>query len=246
MPRKPPEEPKRRPPYFWWLLANGLALSFAVLSWAFCLYVFGNPEIPRNYEILRKLKRIPEMKRYTVLDVPNGDVIDPRAQFSKFVRMSDENLEKLNKRLMRNYIHNFEQPLLLNYIEGEYQVEKLRRLQPGDLISAGFAVRARALVKPDDSSKPAPYPVAIEYIYPTKQAEAMDFYRAGDLLSISKSPNCAAVLHVAKMQLDGEPVVYLTVVPIAYGSYRVGAKNAAFHIEPPEGIHPGADFPVVR
>ncbi len=73
------EEPvPRRHSYFWWVLANALALCFAVISWAVCLQVFGNPEIPRNYEILRKLGRLPQLKRYTVLDVPNGNLLDPK------------------------------------------------------------------------------------------------------------------------------------------------------------------------
>ncbi|MES2997462.1 MAG: hypothetical protein V4733_11695 [Verrucomicrobiota bacterium] len=246
MPRKIVDEPRARPAYFWWLLANGLALSFAVLSWAFCLHVFGNPEIPRNYRILKKLGRIPEMTRYTVLNVPDGDVIDPKLQYAKFVGLSDEDIDRLNSRLVRNYIKNFEQPLLLNYIEGDYQVEKVRKLGPGDFIPHGFAVRARALVKPDTVSKPAPFPVAIEYIYPTDDTAAMEEYRVGDLLQISKSPNCAVLVHVTKMTLDEEPVVYLSVVPIAYGSYRVGAKGRTFSIEPPQTVNPGAVFPVVK
>jgi hypothetical protein len=78
------EEPApRRPAYFWWLLANALALCFAVVSWTVCLHVFGNPEMPRNYEILRKIGRLPELKRYTVLDVPNGNLLDPKGLYSR-------------------------------------------------------------------------------------------------------------------------------------------------------------------
>ena len=59
VPRNVEEPPPKRPPYFWWALANALALCFAVVSWMVCLHVFGNPEIPRNYEILRKIGRLP-------------------------------------------------------------------------------------------------------------------------------------------------------------------------------------------
>jgi Entner-Doudoroff aldolase len=53
-----------RPAYFWWFIANGMALCFAVASWLVCLEVFGNPEVPRNYEILRSIGRVPELKLF--------------------------------------------------------------------------------------------------------------------------------------------------------------------------------------
>lgn len=216
------------------------------MSWAFCLHVFGSPEIPRNYRFLKKIGRLPELENYSVLNAPNGDVIDPKVQYSKFIRMSKEDMAQHNKKLLRNYMMNFDQPLMINYIEGEYQVEKVSRLKPGDFIDQGFAVRARALVKPDASSKAVAYPVAIEYIYPTKNAAAAALYRTGDILQISKSPNCAAVVNVAKMLLDEEEVIYLTIVPIAYGTYRIGANAGSFDIAPPEKLNPGARFPVVE
>ena len=96
MPRKIEAPPPRRPAYFWWLLANALALCFAVVSWTVCLHVFGNPEIPRNYEILRKIHRLPELKRYTVLDVPNGSLLDPKGLYSRFFGLSPDQLTRLN------------------------------------------------------------------------------------------------------------------------------------------------------
>lgn len=227
------------------MLANALALCFAVVSWMVCLHVFGNPEIPRNYEILRKLGRLPELKRYTVLDVPNGTLLDAKGLYSKFFPLTGDRLARVNSQLMRNYLTNFERPLILTYIEGDYQVEKVRELTPSDFIQSGFAIRARALVKPDDFTKPAPYPVVIEYIYPTKETAAAKAFRPGDILSVKKSPNCAAIVHVDRV-LDGDdPLVSLTVIPIAYGPYRVG-DELTFGIEPPDGIQPAAGFPVFK
>ena len=249
------EEPApKRPPYFWWLLANLLALCFAVVSWTVCLQVFGNPEIPRNYGILRKLGRLPELKRYTVLDVPNGNLLEPRGLYAKFFErtkdkadftISDQDLAGLNKLYLRNYLTNFERSIILTYIEGEYVVEKVRELGPGDFIASGFAVRARAMIKPDDFTKPAPYPVVIEYLFPLREKIPSPF-RPGDPLTVKKSPNCAAVLHAARIiEDDDTPALCLTVVPIAYGPYRVG-DAISFTIEPPAEVNPAADFPVFQ
>jgi len=243
------EEPvPRRHSYFWWVLANALALCFAVISWAVCLQVFGNPEVPRNYEILRKLGRLPQLKRYTVLDVPNGNLLDPKglySNYSKFFALGGEELARVNSQLMRNYLTNFSRPMMLTFIEGDYQVEKVRELGGFDFLPSGFAIRARALVKPDDFTKPAPYPVLIEYVFPTKDSAAVREFRPGDILAVKKSPNCAAIVHAERLEEDGEPVVSLTVIPIAYGPYRVG-DTITFTIEPPTEVRPASGFPVFK
>lgn len=245
MPRNIEEPAPRRPAYFWWLLANALALCFAVVSWTVCLHVFGNPEIPRNYEILRKLGRLPELKRYTVLDVPNGNLLDPKGLYSKFFGLTGDQLIRVNSQLMRNYLTNFERPLLLTYVEGEYRVEKVRELGKSDFLPSGLAIRARAMVKPDDFTKPAPYPVVIEYLFPTLEAPATIPFHPGDTLEVKKSPNCGAIVHAERL-LDGdEQVVCLTVIPIAYGPYRVG-DDVTFNIEPPTEVRPAAGFPVFK
>ena len=245
MPRNIEEPPPRRPPYFWWLLANALALCFAVVSWMLCLDVFGNPENPRNYEILRKLGRLPELKRYTVLDVPNGNLLDPKGLYSKFFALTGDQVARVNSQLMRNYLTNFERPLLLTYIEGDYQVEKVRELGKSDFLPVGFAIRARAMVKPDDFTKPAPYPVVIEYLFPTKEKAASLPFNPGDTLEVKKSPNCAAIVHAERLLEGDEQVVCLTAIPIAYGPYRVG-DNITFEIEPPAEVRPAAGFPVFK
>jgi hypothetical protein len=245
MPRVVEISPPRRPAYFWWLLANALALCFAVISWMVCLTVFRNPETPRNYAILRKIGRLPELKRHTVLNVPNGNLLDPKGLYSRFFPLTGDQLARFNTQLMRNYLTDFEHPLALTYIEGDYRVEDIRLLGAGDFITRGFAIRARALVKPDDFTKPAPYPVVIEYIFPTAETAAAREFRPDDILTVSKSPNCAAILHIERV-LDGDdPLVCLTVVPIAYGPYRVG-DHLTFGIEPPAEVDPAGRFPLFK
>lgn len=237
--------PRKRPPYFWWLLANALALCFAVISWAVTLHVFGNPEVPRNYSILKKLGRLPELKPYSVLEVPNGTAMGPKELYQKFYGTPEDKLPRVNTLLMRNYLTNFESPLLLTYIEGRYQIEEVRELSKTDFFDPGVVIRAQALVKPDEYTAEAPYPVMIEYVFPTDDAKAARLFRQGDILDVKKSPNCAAVVHVAKARRDDESMLLLTVIPIAYGDYEVG-KSGSFNIEPPLELRPEAGFPIMR
>jgi hypothetical protein len=245
VPRKPEEFLPSRPAYFWWLLANALALCFAVVSWFVCLHVFGNPEIPRNYEILGMLKRQPVLKRHTALDVPNGNAFAPRELYKQYFGMEEEKLTRVNSLLLRNYLLNFERALLLTYIEGDYQITDVRPLETKDFISKGVVVRAQALIKPDDFTKAMPYPVFIEYLFPTEQASASEAFKKGDILTVKKTPNCAAIVHAAKVVSGDEPVLLLTVIPIAYGAYQVSDKKS-FTIEPPLKLNPAAGFPVIK
>lgn len=233
----------RRPAYFWWFLANVLAFCFAVISWAICLQVFRNPENPRNYTILKKLGRLPELKRYSVLDVPNGNALDPAELYGKYFGLSEEDRASLNMLLLRNYMRNFERTLLLTYVEGDYQVAAIRELGENDFISSGLVLRAQAMVKPDDFTEAVGFPVVIEYIFPTENEAAVDGFSTGDVLEVRKNPNCAAVIHVSKITVDDELALQLTVAPIAYGRYRVG-KSESFAIEPPSELRPEAGLPV--
>lgn len=237
------DEPPRRPAYFWWFLANTLALCFAIFSWAVCLNVFGNPENPRNYAILKKLGRLPELKRYTVLDVPDGNALSPGELYGKYHALDESKRESLNALLMRNYMRNFEKNLLLTYVEGDFQVVEVKKLDRGEFIHPGFAIRAQAMVKPDDFTQPVGFPVVIEYIFPTDNEAAADRFSVGDILEVSKNPNCAAVVNVSKAVVDEEPALQLTVIPIAYGPYRIGNEKS-FTIEPPVELNPAAGLPI--
>lgn len=237
------EDVPRRPAYYLWFLANILAACFAIISWVICLYVFGNPEIPRNYKILKKLGRLPELERYTVLDVPNGTAFDPSELYGKYFGLSEEKREKLNSLLVRNYMHNFESNLLLTYIEGDFEIRDVRKLTQQDFVYPGFAVRAQAMVKPDDFTQAVGFPVMIEYIFPTEEAGAIAHFNGGDVLEVNKNPNCAAVIHVSKAIVEEEPGLQLSVIPIAYGPYRTRDEEL-FKIEPPQVLNPGAEMPL--
>ncbi len=245
MPRTVEEPPPRRPAYFWWLLANALALCFAIISWAVCLHVFGNPELPRNYEILGKLGRLPVLKKYGQTDVPNGNAMAPKELYKRYFGYTEDVRLKANSLLLRNYMTNFDRSVLLTYAEGDYVVKESRKLGSNDFFDPGVAVRLQAMVKPDDFTKAMPYPVFIDYLVPTAEQDAAGSLKPGDQVTIRKSPNCAAVIHVSRTISEEEPALLLTVVPIAYGLHQIG-DGEPFKIEPPLKLRPGSGFPAFK
>lgn len=285
MPRDKKEPPrKRRPAYYWWLLANIVAACGAVASWVVCTNIFMHPEVPRNYEIMRKLGQAGLPQPLTEMQAPPGEAGDPRALYHRYANLPKVPLDRLNLALMRNYLTKLRSKGLIQYVEGNYQVEAIRRLTDKDLFPQGFVVRARAMLPPDEFSQPAPWPVIIEYLFPTPDKlgmiqlrraaaleelkktnpkatdkdipdpvvtddevenytrEAFSSIAPGDQLKVTKFPNCAMVLHVARLEGEDTPVVCLTVTPAAFGEYSVGSDKS-FRLTAPTELHPGAPLP---
>ena len=243
MPKKQAAPRKRKAHYYWWALANAVAFCAAVLSWVLCLHVFGHPEIPQNYEILKKLDLAKPAVGYELQDAPPGEAADPRALYRRYAELDDLSTARLNRGLLRNYLTNLAEPGLIQYVEGDFEITHVRELGTADLFHPGIAVRARAMIQPDEFSEAAPWPVTIDYLFPTHELAAADWFQPGDRMAVAKVPNCALLLHVARAQLEDTPVVRLAVVPIAMGDYQVG-KDRSFAISTPDELNPSAPFPV--
>lgn len=241
---KPTPAPRRRKAHFyWWTLANVLAGCAAVLSWLLCLHVFGHPEIPRNYELLNRLDLNDPAPAFPLQEAPPGEAADPGALYQRYAELHPAAVSRLNNALMRNYLTGLEERALIQYVEGDFEITHVRELDDADLFAPGFVVRARAMIRPDEASEPVPWPVSVDYLFPTRNRAAADWFQPGDLLKITKVPNCATLIHVGR-QIEGDlPVVRLTVVPIVMGDYQVG-KDRSFGIVAPEALNPAARLPV--
>jgi hypothetical protein len=99
------------------------------------------------------------------------------------------------------------------------------------------------MIAPDEFTEPAPWPVFIEYLFPTDADEAAGWIAPGDLLAVSKFPNCAMLIHVAKLEGGDTPVVCLTVAPIAFGNFQAG-KDRQFKLQAPAALNPAGPLPV--
>ncbi|MDX1681347.1 MAG: hypothetical protein R3242_11530 [Akkermansiaceae bacterium] len=227
----------RRPAWFWWGLVNLLALCFAVLSWILATEIFGRPDVPSNYQILRKLDRAPEFESYHPREAPDGRLFDGPELYSWFFTLGDKGYQSLNTLYRRNYMRNFDDAQAVTYVEGNFKVLATRAFGKGDFLPEGFVVRAQALVRPDDFSALAPYPVVIELMVPTAQSGAIELFPEGSRFSLARAPHLPVIMHVGRYQEMDEPTVQVTLMPIGYGSLDT-PSGKTIELEVPQWVNP--------
>jgi hypothetical protein len=238
---------RKRPPYFWWILAHALALCFCAISWILTTYIFENPELPKNYALLKKIGQAPTPQPFTVLKAPEGESLRPEAIYRQFAAYAapenDAKLHKINSLLLRSYLQSYKDSIKPTYIEGTYRILQIRPLSAADLLSPGFVIRAQALVQPEKDRPASAYPVIIESIFPCDNKAAFTWFKPGDLLRMQKVPDCMAILHISMLGTTDEPMVNLTLAPIAYSEYKIG-ESRVVSTTPPVNVNLQAGFPM--
>jgi len=238
MPKKDLEDfVKRRPPIFWWFLANLVAISLAVASWIVCLNLFRDPTHPTSYQLMLKVGRIQPLVNFTPTTAPRPKkTSDPLTLEAEFQRFSDDDLIVINQELKRAYLTNYQNNQFLTYVTGEFKVMEVIPLQEKHFLQGGAAVKAQAIVRPDDLADPIPYPIFIEFLMPG-ESSLTELYQPGDTLVLKKIPDCAAVLRVGKVDYETNAALYFTLVPLCGADPR---------ISPPEAAHVAASLPVFK
>ena len=141
---------RKRPPLFWWLLANILAIAFAIASWVVCLNLFRDPTHPTSYEWMLKVGRIDPLESFSPTTAPTPvKVSSPLELEAQFQSISDDELVVLNHELRRSYLTNFERSRTLTYVTGEFRILEVRALTSDDFLTSGAVVKAQALIRPD-------------------------------------------------------------------------------------------------
>jgi hypothetical protein len=211
-----------------------------------CLYVFRNIELPGNYEFLEKIGRLPVRKPVAAENPPAGAALGPMELYRRFFGLNAEDAEHLNNLMLRNYLTNLTKPLLLTYVEGDYRVTGARALTADDFVPSGVVVGAQAMVRPDEASATAPYPVWLEVILPGAPAAAADLFREGDLLQLRVNPTCVAVLHATKVKSGGDEHLWITAMPLTSGPWQDLGEREPLLLEVPPKLRPRAGLPVIR
>ena len=241
---KPTSTPaKRKPHYYWWILANALMACVAVISWTLSLHVFGHPEIPQNYHAIQSLDLASPAPAFKLQEAPNGQAADARDLYRRYAELSPAATDQLNRSLLRNYLTGLKNPELIQYIEGQFEITHIRELNADDLFHPGVVVRARAMIKPTEFDKPTPWPVTIDYLFPTPNSNVHNWFHRGDRLEVAKAPNCALLLNVTRTSFDDAPMLQITVAPIALGEYQINPKRR-FQIVQPTNLNPAARMPL--
>jgi len=232
-----------RPPWFWWLLVIILSSCFAILAWSLCISIFNHPENPRNYEILRKLGRLPEPVSYTSQTAPEHPAGSANILRKSYLEFSEEELALVNKSLIHSYLTNFRDDTFCTYLKGHYKVISTRKLTKDDLISEGFAVQLRAYMQPDEYTELSPYPVVAEIIFPTPYVESYKGFHKGDMLDLGITPHFASLIHVGKQSMeDDDTIVVVTAVSLA--AKLRPPHEGPFDLIPPKELKLDAAFPL--
>jgi len=223
---------KKRPPLFWWLLANILAIAFAITAWVVCLNLFRDPTHPTSYKLMMKVGRIDPLESFTPKTVPsprdNKTAQELEVQFKGF---NETDLEILNRELRRSYLTNYNKAKFLTYVHGEFRIIGVRELGGDDFLSSGLVVKAQALVRPDPVADPIPYPVFIECLFPG-EGTSDESFQLGDTLMLKKQRDCAAILNVGTTDFEDRSVLFLTLVRLKSGNYKP-ESGQAFKIAAP-------------
>ena len=190
---------------FLWILVIFVLVGLNAFAWAFCMYVFGHPEVPFNYKLLthEKINRLDPLQSYDPVSAPRGRFLTAKELYSEQHAYNEAALKGYNAILKRRFLHSYvgiDKDDTL-YVRGNFRVEGVTLLTEDDVFPAGIAVRARA----ED------YPAAlIDYILPADSVPA-NTWQIGDVLEVERSATCAALVHIERLSEDE---VCFTAVPV--------------------------------
>ncbi len=227
----------------WWVITGMLILTFSILSWSGCYYLFNYPEIPRNFKFLKKIGRIGEITAFSTLNAPATSSASPVDLYELFYSLEESKIKQFNKMLKRGYITNYEKIPVYRYLKGEFRIIEVRELTKKDFISPGILIKARAYVKPDKNSHSTPYPLVIDYIIPTNVEGAQTHFQPGDLMEITKSNHCASIVHVQKEGREEDPTLRCLVIPLAYNHY-ISPDKKKIPMQAPDTVNVETPFPL--
>ncbi|MEO0414177.1 MAG: hypothetical protein AAF226_04395 [Verrucomicrobiota bacterium] len=186
---------------FLWIAAILVLLGLNIASWLFCMWVFGQPEHPMNYNLLLKLDRISTIKGYSATTAPRGKFHSAKDLYSQIYAFNGSEIHAYNALLKRQYLRNYNRSEKVPFIAGEFEIEAVRTLGADDPYRSGIAIRGRATDFPE---------AAVDLILPSNDFE-LPLYLPKEKIKIEQASTCAAVINVYK---DETGLAIFTAVPL--------------------------------
>src|SRR6266853_2573761 len=232
------EAEKGKDNLFLWTIFILLLIGVAAGCWIGSFFIFGNPEDPRWYKLLRKLKKLEAPKRFEVTAAPPGEFLNASKLFDRYSPFKDRQLEEENKELIRNYIKNFrETKKLTPYITGRFNIITSYELKPTDMFPSGVVALAQSIDFPQ---------VLIEHVYPAASenvATLRTMLQTGLDMKIERTTDLSAIIHIEKIP-DGR--LQFTLVPLLYGTYALKQGVGTFSLEPPAELNMAGGVPITK
>src|SRR5436189_1840970 len=215
--------PRKKSNLFGWSIAILLLTGLAFAAWLGSFYIFGQPERPESYKILKKLHKIDPTKRFELTAAPAGEFLTSKQLYARYIAMSPTELDKANAELIRNYIRNYQSVRgLVPYIVGRFTIVAPRELTPNDLFTSGMVALTNAV----DHGE-----ILMEHVYPS-DPQALPLMKqtlvAGLEVKLERTHDLSAVIHAERLT-DGR--IMITAMPLLYGSYTVTRAPGTFTLE---------------
>jgi hypothetical protein len=234
-----PAKPPGRDNLFLWTVFLLLLAALVFACWLGSFYVFGHPENPKAYRLLKRLNKIAPPARFLVTKAPPGEFLEAQRLFERYSPYTQLQLQRENEQLFRNYLRNYsETKKLVPYLTGKFVILRSYELQRTDLFDCGAVALTQSVDFPQ---------LLAEVVYPTKSKgdvpEMLALLQTGMELRLQRTHDLSALLQVGHA-LDGR--MQVTIVPLLYGNYALKNGFGNFALEPPETLNVGAGFPLVR
>lgn len=135
---------------FSWTIFIVFLIGFALFCWVGSFYVFGHPEKPNNYRLLKYLHKIEEPQRFEVSTVPRGEFLKPAQLLERFGHLEGAPLQQFNAALLRHFLRNYHQTHdLIPYAIGSYKIVALLSLDPQKFFFPGMVALLQAVDQPN-------------------------------------------------------------------------------------------------
>jgi hypothetical protein len=235
---EPYGRPRRKTNIFAWAVTILLLTGMAFAAWIGSLYIFGQPERPDSYRILKKLHKIEQPKRFELTAAPAGEFLNPKQIYDRFTAMRPAELGKTNAELARNYIRNYQQVRgLVPYVIGRFNVMEAHELSQNDIFTSGMVAIARADDRPE---------LLMEHLYPADPRDVPLMKQTlvmGLDVRLERTHDLSAIIHAERLP-DGR--LQITAVPLLYGTYTVSRGTGTFSLEPPNDLNLAAGWPIFK
>ncbi|MBA2585052.1 MAG: hypothetical protein H0U99_01025, partial [Chthoniobacterales bacterium] len=81
---EPYGRPQRKTNSFGWSIAILVLLGLAFAAWLGSFYIFGQPERPESYRILKKLHKVDPAKRFELTAAPAGEFLNAKQLYDRY------------------------------------------------------------------------------------------------------------------------------------------------------------------
>ncbi|MEY2489903.1 MAG: hypothetical protein QOC70_1845 [Verrucomicrobiota bacterium] len=230
--------PRKKSSLFGWSITILLLTGLAFAAWLGSFYIFGQPERPESYRILKKLHKIDPTKRFELTAAPSGEFLTAKQLYDRYIAMSPTELDKTNAELIRNYIRNFQSIRgLVPYVVGRFTVMEAHDLTPNDVFTSGMV----ALTNAADHGE-----TLMEHVYPS-DPHVLPLMKqtlvTGLEVKLERTHDLSAVIHAERLS-DGR--IMITAMPLLYGSYTVTRGSGTFTLEPPLDLNLKGGWPLFK